>query len=150
MENEGRRGRNTASESCTGMMRLFDAPLYLPRPLISPVSPPMPVFFFLKDPPPPEFSPLPLHAPLPIGAAQRKLRAAVPLSVKDSTCRIIFGKCVARKCASTSARLASLSASGRFRQVYSVFQLWSSIHLDRKSTRLNSSHSQISYAVFCL
>src|SRR5256886_8252811 len=26
--------------------------------------------------------------------------------------------------------------------------LWQ--HLDRKSTRLNSSHSQISYAVFCL
>src|SRR5256886_4521391 len=25
-----------------------------------------------------------------------------------------------------------------------------SIHIDRKSTRLNSSHSQISYAVFCL
>src|SRR2546430_10960424 len=24
------------------------------------------------------------------------------------------------------------------------------MHLDRKSTRLNSSHSQISYAVFCL
>src|SRR2546430_8436008 len=24
------------------------------------------------------------------------------------------------------------------------------IHIDRKSTRLNSSHSQISYAVFCL
>src|SRR2546427_4131882 len=24
------------------------------------------------------------------------------------------------------------------------------IHVDRKSTRLNSSHSQISYAVFCL
>src|SRR2546430_9090347 len=27
---------------------------------------------------------------------------------------------------------------------------WSWNHLDRKSTRLNSSHSQISYAVFCL
>src|SRR6202034_4734084 len=26
----------------------------------------------------------------------------------------------------------------------------SSVHLDRKSTRLKSSHSQISYAVFCL
>src|SRR2546430_8008816 len=26
----------------------------------------------------------------------------------------------------------------------------SRFHLDRKSTRLNSSHSQISYAVFCL
>src|SRR2546430_9407374 len=24
------------------------------------------------------------------------------------------------------------------------------LHIDRKSTRLNSSHSQISYAVFCL
>src|SRR5438270_8675498 len=27
---------------------------------------------------------------------------------------------------------------------------WSVFDLDRKSTRLNSSHSQISYAVFCL
>src|SRR2546430_9542454 len=27
---------------------------------------------------------------------------------------------------------------------------WAAIALDRKSTRLNSSHSQISYAVFCL
>src|SRR3990167_9602184 len=27
---------------------------------------------------------------------------------------------------------------------------WSGIQADRKSTRLNSSHSQISYAVFCL
>src|SRR2546430_12417556 len=29
-------------------------------------------------------------------------------------------------------------------------QEWKSFYLDRKSTRLNSSHSQISYAVFCL
>src|SRR2546430_6868565 len=29
-------------------------------------------------------------------------------------------------------------------------QLARRVHLDRKSTRLNSSHSQISYAVFCL
>src|SRR2546430_2423061 len=28
--------------------------------------------------------------------------------------------------------------------------LWRAAALDRKSTRLNSSHSQISYAVFCL
>src|SRR5205085_10222112 len=41
------------------------------------------------------------------------------------------------------------SSSGRFR-------LWLEFHTsparstDRKSTRLNSSHSQISYAVFCL
>src|SRR5256886_11442621 len=30
------------------------------------------------------------------------------------------------------------------------FRITSSISRDRKSTRLNSSHSQISYAVFCL
>src|SRR5688572_31433056 len=29
-------------------------------------------------------------------------------------------------------------------------ELWKSDGTDRKSTRLNSSHSQISYAVFCL
>src|SRR5256886_5006329 len=29
-------------------------------------------------------------------------------------------------------------------------QAWQFLFLDRKSTRLNSSHSQISYAVFCL
>src|SRR5688572_33000367 len=32
----------------------------------------------------------------------------------------------------------------------SAAQLYESLHQDRKSTRLNSSHSQISYAVFCL
>src|SRR2546427_4154 len=31
-----------------------------------------------------------------------------------------------------------------------VCVFWGSTYLDRKSTRLNSSHSQISYAVFCL
>src|SRR2546430_12999878 len=31
-----------------------------------------------------------------------------------------------------------------------TFGWWVSLNLDRKSTRLNSSHSQISYAVFCL
>src|SRR2546427_9359527 len=31
-----------------------------------------------------------------------------------------------------------------------LFPLSPTIRLDRKSTRLNSSHSQISYAVFCL
>src|SRR5205085_4164839 len=31
-----------------------------------------------------------------------------------------------------------------------VVPITSQAHIDRKSTRLNSSHSQISYAVFCL
>src|SRR2546428_6024811 len=33
---------------------------------------------------------------------------------------------------------------------YSRFPKRSALHRDRKSTRLNSSHDQISYAVFCL
>src|SRR2546430_13364801 len=37
--------------------------------------------------------------------------------------------------------------SALFGFAYSTECLWT---LDRKSTRLNSSHSQISYAVFCL
>src|SRR2546427_3694704 len=40
-----------------------------------------------------------------------------------------------------------LDASLHFRQ---VAERESNILADRKSTRLNSSHSQISYAVFCL
>src|SRR3712207_7944260 len=38
----------------------------------------------------------------------------------------------------------SRAAQGRRREVFPV------PHLDRKSTRLNSSHANISYAVFCL
>src|SRR3712207_8954764 len=30
------------------------------------------------------------------------------------------------------------------------YRLWNDIYEDRKSTRLNSSHANISYAVFCL
>src|SRR5258707_8420890 len=29
-------------------------------------------------------------------------------------------------------------------------QIWAPVQIDRKSTRLNSSHANISYAVFCL
>src|SRR2546430_7615640 len=39
-----------------------------------------------------------------------------------------------------------------FQELHDVVRTtsWSSWKVDRKSTRLNSSHSQISYAVFCL
>src|SRR2546427_6870141 len=39
---------------------------------------------------------------------------------------------------------------GRFDEAIALYQKAQSISGDRKSTRLNSSHSQISYAVFCL
>src|SRR5688572_31426116 len=46
------------------------------------------------------------------------------------------------------ARIHLLNSEGK-PQRPPGFPAWHD-HLDRKSTRLNSSHSQISYAVFCL
>src|SRR3990172_8467549 len=69
--------------------------------------------FFLKDPAPPELSPLPLPAPLPI----KRAFAPIRLGAKD----VNAGGHLAVK----EIRLG-----------------------DRKSTRLNSSHGYISYAVF--
>src|SRR2546427_9240843 len=46
-----------------------------------------------------------------------------------------------------------LTRSDIILQARSGFSVWypaNGLALDRKSTRLNSSHSQISYAVFCL
>src|SRR5689334_24851375 len=43
---------------------------------------------------------------------------------------------------------ALLPALARYRQLYPQVHL--AVRRDRKSTRLNSSHSSISYAVFCL
>src|SRR5256886_5356679 len=47
---------------------------------------------------------------------------------------------------------APVTAEGFLDQVGDSFAMlrWPKLNLDRKSTRLNSSHSQISYAVFCL
>src|SRR5256886_6000295 len=52
-------------------------------------------------------------------------------------------------------RRAPVSASaspspGRGMRTPSISRVFAAALLDRKSTRLNSSHSQISYAVFCL
>src|SRR5688572_31467426 len=46
--------------------------------------------------------------------------------------------------------LAGLLCAGGITIVLNAMGLWLAFHEDRKSTRLNSSHSQISYAVFCL
>src|SRR2546427_2643755 len=84
-------------------------------------------FFFLNDTAPTEIYTLPLHDALPIWSApasgHRPCAAAGRPAGKGA---------VARPWARPAA-----AAAGR-------------AHGDRKSTRLNSSHSQISYAVFCL
>src|SRR5258708_25190135 len=77
-------------------------------------------FFFLNDPAPPEISPLPQHDPLPISGCGEL--PAVEDQALPEVEELLAGDVHRR-----GERLA-----------------------DRKSTRLNSSHQIISYAVFCL
>src|SRR2546430_13551345 len=50
----------------------------------------------------------------------------------------------------TAARLVEFGATGGDPNGYLAMDGFPGTGIDRKSTRLNSSHSQISYAVFCL
>src|SRR2546430_7579572 len=81
-------------------------------------------FFFFNDTATTEIYTLSLHDALPIWF-QRLLGVFVP---------VIFLTC----------------GLGHFLEGLSYWKLTYDVNTDRKSTRLNSSHSQISYAVFCL
>src|SRR2546427_837225 len=83
-------------------------------------------FFFLNDTAPTEIYPLPLHDALPIWRI-------------DHTASLTNGP---PRTAETTARAAMMPSVTTL--------IGSHTTRDRKSTRLNSSHSQISYAVFCL
>src|SRR5256885_17254507 len=86
-------------------------------------------FFFLNDPATPEIYPLPLHDALPI-------------------CREICGRRlgVAPAALQLEPRTDRLTECGSRRER----ERREAGPKDRKSTRLNSSHLVISYAVFCL
>src|SRR5206468_12246803 len=94
-------------------------------------------FFFFHPSASPEFSTLSLHDALPIShldlAAERLrfLRTSFPHHARPF------------------ARVAE-GIDQRFDHLSPVFRLALRQERDRKSTRLNSSHDQISYAVFCL
>src|SRR2546421_6078846 len=79
-------------------------------------------FFFFNDTATTEIYTLSLHDALPISLRRSRPRARV----------------------TASAANVSTKASARSGECFSSFGR------DRKSTRLNSSHDQISYAVFCL
>src|SRR2546430_10082593 len=103
------------------------------------------IFLFFNDTAPPEISPLSLHDALPICHVMRLLKAAaIPVVLLD------------RRPGEDSAHpRCDLAGIDNHRAGYLAAEHLSRlgarrIGLDRKSTRLNSSHSQISYAVFCL
>src|SRR5438132_3753484 len=81
-------------------------------------------FFFFNDPPTTEIYTLSLHDALPISAA--------------------------RSDADSDARAGGERPDGRARSRRTRDPTRPAARRDRKSTRLNSSHTVISYAVFCL
>src|SRR2546430_8737154 len=85
----------------------------------------MHIFFFFNDTATTEIYTLSLHDALPIWLA---------------------GGAAARDHVPVGAGAGALSRRG----LVGVFEAVDGESADRKSTRLNSSHSQISYAVFCL
>src|SRR2546429_3222810 len=87
------------------------------------------IFFFFNDTATTEIYTLSLHDALPISTFRNH-----NTEIKDNISK-------------NNALLAYLSRSGRTRKEDGGLSI---VAQDRKSTRLNSSHGYISYAVFCL
>src|SRR2546430_14309535 len=96
-------------------------------------------FFFFNDTATTEIYTLSLHDALPICARRTALVVAAAVVVAAVQRRPELAAEMRRPRGTSSCWSTSRQARKR-----------NSIALDRKSTRLNSSHSQISYAVFCL
>src|SRR2546430_5131253 len=101
------------------------------------------LFFFFNDPAPPEIYPLPLHAALPISLPRTRISGSALGSSAVSPLQPNHSPPVCWRAASTPTARPPGGAERRGGETRFETQ-------DRKSTRLNSSHSQISYAVFCL
>src|SRR3712207_8353662 len=98
--------------------------------------------FFFNDTRTPEFYPLSLHDALPISEDQHVARHA--LSVRHTPCGVYATNPTDQDTAGNRRR------SPRTTAVKGSCEATPLRRLDRKSTRLNSSHANISYAVFCL
>src|SRR5439155_23504783 len=100
------------------------------------------ISFFIKDTPTADIYPLSLHDALPIslGAAKgesRRMASAIACSSPGRACPQRRIKAAAVERLTPAQQCTSMGAARSQRP-------------DRKSTRLNSSHVAISYAVFCL
>src|SRR5690606_41524508 len=96
---------------------------------------------------PPEIYPLSLHDALPISVKLRKERIGRLLQMhanhRDEIKEVRAGDIAA------AVGLKDVTTGDTLCDVINVIML-ERMELDRKSTRLNSSHVKISYAVFCL
>src|SRR5256885_5518472 len=129
-------------------------PLVTPRPPYTSFSPPLTThptptpsclfFFFFNDPAPPEISSFPLPAALPIPRAATGARRGERADA-DDRCRA--GDAGAQ---ATRAGLPPPPRDGPPAAGDGESGRRPAGRSDRKSTRLNSSHLVISYAVFCL
>src|SRR2546430_13449679 len=90
------------------------------------------IFFFFNDTATTEIYTLSLHDALPISGA----------SANSTTWQRTTG--------AATIHVSKVKILRRISQLPIACRSWRDRQLDRKSTRLNSSHSQISYAVFCL
>src|SRR5206468_12475039 len=105
---------------------------------------PVYLIFTLKTPTTPDTSPLSLHDALPICAPQVEARGP---AVADPSHHVVRRHQVAARDTEEAHRVAVLLE----RRIHVSEPHRAPVRCqDRKSTRLNSSHDQISYAVFCL
>src|SRR5206468_13063401 len=101
------------------------------------------LFFLINAPTPPQTYTLSLHDALPI---------------YDDSLVQLARQARASKASVETALAAALASTGSFSSKQDALKANASapslatqqVVIDRKSTRLNSSHDQISYAVFCL
>src|SRR5207302_4136189 len=105
------------------------------------------LLFFLTRSPPSVLSPLSLHDALPIFVQAMALEGLVELTPASPA-----GRRAAARLLSQASRSPRAAVRARARRLVTAIGRESrdARRVDRKSTRLNSSHVKISYAVFCL
>src|SRR5207247_9553800 len=99
--------------------------------------------------PPTYIHSLSLHDALPI-LKPIQLRQAVAsgeVRMQHRTLKLIESEAIAKGNVLATARIAGIMAA---KKTGELIPLCHPLPIDRKSTRLNSSHEWISYAVFCL
>src|SRR5207247_10341135 len=96
--------------------------------------------FYVDPPPPPSIYTLSLHDALPILAEHAIVAAVSPIAALLSVGVLFFPT---RPTGNTCSLVDPIGTPPQI-------PIEAAAKLDRKSTRLNSSHEWISYAVFCL